>query len=197
MGCCSFALLSEREQNPPWTPQERAPSSLAPLQPRGTTESQDGLGWEGPEISPGSTPCAPRALPAVENATPAVPLPQILPPQSAVLTGAVFSCARAAPVAPSPSLDRPCEVPPSMPCCSGHPPAPPSPPEGAELLVFGTPRSERRGLVASPAVLETKIHFLFRESERRSALKCCGYPGYKQPALLGAAGAPSSGFLLF
>lgn len=48
--------------------------------------------------------------------------------------------------------------------------------EGVERLIFGTPRSERFSLVASPEMLETKIHFLFRQREKIS-------PKVQPPAL--------------
>lgn len=38
--------------------------------------------------------------------------------------------------------------------------------EGVEMLIFGTPHSESFNLVASPVMLETKIHFLFRKREK-------------------------------
>lgn len=58
--------------------------------------------------------------------------------------------------------------------------APPAPPEAAEPLDFGTPRSEWCSLVASPAELKTKKpHFLFRERVKispevlQNSLSCC------------------------
>lgn len=48
--------------------------------------------------------------------------------------------------------------------------------EGVEMLIFGSPHSESYSLVASPEMLETKIHFLFRKRAKIS-------PEVQPPAL--------------
>lgn len=48
--------------------------------------------------------------------------------------------------------------------------------EGAEMLIFGSPCSESFSLVASPEMLETEVHFLFRKRTKIS-------PKVQPPAL--------------
>lgn len=144
----------------------------------------DGMGREGPESSPGSTPssschgkCNSCSSPAPGSlwqlflhkscSCGCLPIPWLS-----------LGCAGG-------SLAGPCMDPLLL-------PAPPIPPEAAEPLVFGTPHSAECSLVASPAVLETKIHFLFRERAEISP-EVLGLPRLQTAH----AGAPSSGFSLF